>query len=375
MLKEFANDLKLQREKQKFSLPEISAQTRISEAYLRNLENGDFSFQQEIYIKAFIKEYANAIGLDSKEILKDYELAKKGDYTPKFQAEEKHEKVEPVLEETDKEKSKEEPVEEEPVKPVNDVKKEEPVKKIVKDKKEDTEDDSQHEKTDKKKRVRITPDKPTEHKVKTQAEKPVTKKEDLPPSEKKSLRKIDNGDKVQPSVLKGIGMFFLAVFIIGGLYFMAKAVFFDESEGDGPEIIRQKFDDVVKENERKLLGKRTDEEIRDSILKAEEEQRRLIEQNLDTMQLTINSIRSGSVIVVTDSTNMENPEKISFTGNQYGNWKATRSFLLTSPNTTAFTIELNGKKIDIKEKSVKNYLITRKDLQDSVKTGDQNQQQ
>ena len=367
MLKEFANDLKLQREKLKFSLPEISAQTRINETFLRNLENGDFSFQQEIYIRAFIKEYANAIELDSAEVLKDYELAKRGDYKPKFQTEKKQDEEkpvsdEPVSEEPDIEKSVKE-----------EKKKEEHGKEIIKDIKKRPEEKIPDEKNDKKKRVVILPDKP-EQKVKTSSVHTGPLKEDLPPPVKKSLRKIDNGDKVQPSVLKGIGMFFLAVFIIVGLYFMAKAVFFDESEGDGPEIIRQKFDDVVKENERKLLGKRTDEEIRDSIRKAEEEQRLLIEQNLDTMKLTINSIKAGSVIIVTDSTNIDNPEKISFSGNQYGTWKATRSFLITSPNTAAFTIELNGKKIDIKEKNVKNYLISRKDLQDSVKTGDQNQQ-
>lgn len=359
MLKEFANDLKLQREKLKFSLPEISAQTRINENFLRNLENGDFSFQQEIYIRAFLKEYSNALGLDQEDVLKDYELAKKGDYTPKFPAEKSEDKKPPS----------EEPIEE----PIKEEKT--PEKKEAKEIKKQIEEEPPVEKPPQKKRVRITPDKPPEPEIKTSTAYKELSKDDLPPPVKKSLRKIDSGDKVQPSVVKGIGLFFLAIFILAGLYFMAKAIFFDDSEIEGPEIVRQKFDDVVKENERKLLGKRTDEEIRDSIRKAEEEQKLLIEQNLDTMQLTINSFRPGSVIIVTDSANIDNPEKISFKGNQFGTWKATRSFLITSPNTTAFTIELNGKKIDIKEKNVKNFLITRKDLQDSLKTGDQIRQQ
>lgn len=77
MLKEFAADLKKLRENANISLPEISAQTRINESYLKKLEDGDFSFQQEIYIRAFIKEYANAIDLDPADVLKEYDEAKR----------------------------------------------------------------------------------------------------------------------------------------------------------------------------------------------------------------------------------------------------------------------------------------------------------
>ena len=373
MLKDFANDLKLQREKLKISLPEISAQTRINEVFLRNLENGDFSFQQEIYIRAFIKEYANAVELDPAEVIKDYDLAKRGEYKSKFATEEKKEpEKEKKEDKADEKKSvaEKETKSEDKKETKKEVKKEDKKETEEKEVQKETEEPPV-EKSNRKKRVRITPDKPPEPDPKTTSKEIKPETEPVPPSVKK-LKSIDNGgDKVQPSVLKGIGLFFLSVLILIGLYYMVKAVFLDDGNENGSEIVRQKFDDVVKENERKILGKRTEEEIRDSIRRAEEEQQRLIEQNLDTMVLKINSIKSGSVIVVEDSTNIENPEKISFTGNQYGEWKATRSFLITSPNTSAFTVELNGQKIDIKEKTVKNYLISRKDLTDTTKTGDQ----
>ena len=373
MLKDFANDLKLRREKLKISLPEISAQTRINEVFLRNLENGDFSFQQEIYIRAFIKEYANALELDPAEVIKDYDLAKRGEYKSKFATEEKKEPEKEKKEDKAHEKksvAEKETKSEDKKETKKEVKKEDKKETEEKEVQKETEEPPV-EKSNRKKRVRITPDKPPEPDPKTTSKEIKPETEPVPPSVKK-LKSIDNGgDKVQPSVLKGIGLFFLSVLILIGLYYMVKAVFLDDGNENGSEIVRQKFDDVVKENERKILGKRTEEEIRDSIRRAEEEQQRLIEQNLDTMVLKINSIKSGSVIVVEDSTNIENPEKISFTGNQYGEWKATRSFLITSPNTSAFTVELNGQKIDIKEKTVKNYLISRKDLTDTTKTGDQ----
>ncbi len=377
MLKEFAADLKKLRENANISLPEISAQTRINESYLKKLEDGDFSFQQEIYIRAFIKEYANAIDLDPADVLKEYDEAKKGHYNSKFEEDKEIEKkTETVEKDKPEDKTKEEKKSdirsEDKVEDQND-----PVKKDVK--KKYTTEDKEEKKVDeekiieenfvkdeplKEKRVRITPDKPNDVKVKTHTA--TEKSSDIPPVKKTEPALFDsNRDKVQPSLIKGIGMTVLILLIITGLYFTAKALFFEGNGGDEPEVIRQKFDDVVSENERKILGKRTEEEIRDSIRKAEEEARLLAEQNLDTMELKVNSFRSGSIIVVEDSVNIDNPERISFTGNQYGVWKATKYFHITSPNTNTFTIEVNGKKIDIKEKSVKNFLITRQDVENA----------
>lgn len=385
MLNEFASDLRISREKAKISLSEVSAQTRISEGFLTKIESGDFSFQQEIYVKAFIKEYSKAIGLDPAEVIKDYESAKRGDYKSKNLAEDKSEAggevIEPIEKDLSEKKGKGDNK--------SDKKKETTSKKDSKPVEDTTgiKDESETE-------PEVKSDKPPKQEKEIYSvKKKVSEKQDkafIPPEEKKPSRKEnlnlppakekegkysfrESGDKVQPSVLRTVGIVFLVCLLLVGLYFMGKALFFEGNGEDGPEIIRQKFDDVVQENEKKILGKRTEQEIQDSIRLAEEEARLLAEQNRDTMTLEINSIRSGSITVIEDSLDINNPERISFTANQYGTWKATRNFLITSPNTSAFTVELNGKKIDIKGKSVKNYLITRKDLEGTDSTNTANQ--
>lgn len=82
MLNKFANELKKSREKTEITLQNLSARSRLDIKFLQAMENGDFSFLPEIYVKAFIKDYAKFIGLNVDETIKKYEAAKKGiDYT------------------------------------------------------------------------------------------------------------------------------------------------------------------------------------------------------------------------------------------------------------------------------------------------------
>ena len=46
--------------------------------FLEAMENGDFSFLPELYVKAFTKQYAKAVNLDEDVIIKKYEASKKG---------------------------------------------------------------------------------------------------------------------------------------------------------------------------------------------------------------------------------------------------------------------------------------------------------
>ena len=78
MLTKFAQELKKAREKAEVTLQNLSARSRLDIKFLQAMENGDFSFLPEIYVKAFIKDYAKFIGLDENEIIKKYEAAKKG---------------------------------------------------------------------------------------------------------------------------------------------------------------------------------------------------------------------------------------------------------------------------------------------------------
>ena len=78
MLKKFTDELKKHREKVGISLQNVAAKTRIDIKFLEALEDGNFNFLPDIYVKAFIKQYAKVVGLDEDETLQKYILAKEG---------------------------------------------------------------------------------------------------------------------------------------------------------------------------------------------------------------------------------------------------------------------------------------------------------
>jgi len=78
MLKVFAEELKEAREKSGITLQQVSAKTRIDIKFLEAIEKGDFSFLPELYVKAFIKQYAKVVGLDEEEVAEKYDAAKAG---------------------------------------------------------------------------------------------------------------------------------------------------------------------------------------------------------------------------------------------------------------------------------------------------------
>lgn len=77
-LKKFAKELKSFREAKDISLQYISNRTKIDIKFLQAIEEGDFDILPELYIRAFIKEYAKEADFDVAEILKKYDSAKKG---------------------------------------------------------------------------------------------------------------------------------------------------------------------------------------------------------------------------------------------------------------------------------------------------------
>lgn len=76
MLKKFAEDLKQRRLKANIPLEFITEKTRIDKKYLLEIESGNFSFQPPVYIRAFVKSYAECIGLDPETAIKRYDLAR-----------------------------------------------------------------------------------------------------------------------------------------------------------------------------------------------------------------------------------------------------------------------------------------------------------
>jgi len=80
MLDRFSEQLRKARLKKGVSLQQIAAITRIDIKFLEALDNGNFGFLPDLYIKAFIKQYAKSVDLDEQETVKKYEDALAGKY-------------------------------------------------------------------------------------------------------------------------------------------------------------------------------------------------------------------------------------------------------------------------------------------------------
>jgi cytoskeletal protein RodZ len=78
MFDKLAEELKETRIKNNLTLKQLSVRTRIDLKFLEAMEEGNFSFLPELYVKAFVKEYANAVGLNPEITLKKYEAAREG---------------------------------------------------------------------------------------------------------------------------------------------------------------------------------------------------------------------------------------------------------------------------------------------------------
>lgn len=73
MVKELVELLRQARQEKQVSLHEISEQTKIQIHYLEALETGNFDrFSGEVYLKGALTNYAEAVGLDPKEVLSLY---------------------------------------------------------------------------------------------------------------------------------------------------------------------------------------------------------------------------------------------------------------------------------------------------------------
>lgn len=78
MLNFFSEELKKRREEVGLSIQQIASKTKIDKKFIEFIEQGNFSFLPEIYVKSFIREYALLVNLDPEETIKKYLLAKEG---------------------------------------------------------------------------------------------------------------------------------------------------------------------------------------------------------------------------------------------------------------------------------------------------------
>lgn len=111
MLDRFAEQLRKARLKKGISLQQIAAKTRIDIKFLEAIDNGNFGFLPDLYVKAFIRQFAKSVDLDENEAIKKYEDALAGkfieDDEPKSLLEQK---IETRTEEPEPPKEKQTPV-------------------------------------------------------------------------------------------------------------------------------------------------------------------------------------------------------------------------------------------------------------------------
>jgi cytoskeleton protein RodZ len=71
-------ELKNAREAKGLTLEQISDITRIAETSLEAIERGEVSILPQAYVRAFIREYADTVGLDPAELMRKYDAMKTG---------------------------------------------------------------------------------------------------------------------------------------------------------------------------------------------------------------------------------------------------------------------------------------------------------
>lgn len=311
MVKEFARDLRIIREQKKISLRSIAQQTRLNITVLENLENGDFTFQPQPYIRAFLKQYLSAIDVDVEEYLFDYDLARSGKYKSKFTAGN-----------TDIPKAGTSEIQTEEITP-EEAEKEQP-ESVLTGIREDVISPPAGN------RMRITTD--------------TSSKKALPEAKEEAKGGFNIfASPVWRNILLGL----VAVLILIGLYSLVKLLFFDTKK-DNPEVIRQNFEDVVKEQEKAILGRKTAEEIQDSMRKEEEK----LKAVSDSITLKISAREKALVFVVTDSTDYSKPKRYDLDKGVELNLKAKSSFHISSENTDLLIATINGKPVKFSGKSV-----------------------
>jgi transcriptional regulator with XRE-family HTH domain len=346
MLKKFAEDLKIFREGKKITLLQIANETRIHISNLERIESGDFNFMPQPYIRAFLKQYIRCLKLDEKETLYNFDLAKSGRYQPQageLKEKESNEKKEPEVVKEEAPVEKEKPVPEE--KAIGDV---ETMETLFEEK-------TPVKPVKAKERKRFVPAPPVK---KIEVEKNVSFTEE-PVLKKQPQKKSIN---FSPSIFKSLGIAAVVLLMGYGIYLLVTTVFLTGTSKSKYDIVRQNFDTVVKENEKKILGKRSKEEIEDSIKTAVRVQDSIKKAANDSLTLEIKCLKKGYISVIVDSIAYKNMEKETFDKDYTGSWKAKKYFYITSNNTETFELFLNGKKLDIKDTKVKYLKIGREGI-------------
>jgi cytoskeletal protein RodZ len=78
MFEKLSEELRAARENAQLTPEQLAKIIKIDIKFLLKIEQGDLSFLPELYIKAFLRDYSQAVHLDDKMIMKKYQAARDG---------------------------------------------------------------------------------------------------------------------------------------------------------------------------------------------------------------------------------------------------------------------------------------------------------
>jgi cytoskeletal protein RodZ len=81
MMNTFSDELRKERVSRDISLQDISVRTRINIRYLEAIEQGSFDILPQTYVRAFLREYAQTVGIEPAEVLRKYDIMVAGKYS------------------------------------------------------------------------------------------------------------------------------------------------------------------------------------------------------------------------------------------------------------------------------------------------------
>ncbi len=82
-MNQIGKELKEVREEKGITLEEVAEKTKISQRFLEAIENGRWEeLPEEVYLRGFLKTYAEVLGLDGKEFVANYQRSQSQEVTP-----------------------------------------------------------------------------------------------------------------------------------------------------------------------------------------------------------------------------------------------------------------------------------------------------
>ena len=72
-MKTLSEDLRAARQQRQMTLQQVADLTLVNVKFLEAIDRGDYSFLPEAYVRAFLREYAQVVGMDAQEAMDRYD--------------------------------------------------------------------------------------------------------------------------------------------------------------------------------------------------------------------------------------------------------------------------------------------------------------